>query len=444
MRVERELKIMRSALPVFLGTILAAHSALAADWPQWRGPTGNGVSQETNLPVNWSEQRGIVWKADIPEWGDSTPAIWGNAIFLTSQKDDNLLVLKLDKATGHIAWTQTVGTGTPKRAPIKAKSSNERKEQKFHNLQNMATPSPVTDGKVVVVHFGNGDLAAYDFDGQQLWHHNLQTEYGTYTIWWGHANSPVIFGNSVISVCMQDSLADLVTPPVESYIVAHDLHSGKVLWKVPRMTGAKAEECDAYTTPVFTEVDGQTQMIVMGGNQVDGYDPATGKQLWFLPKLVGGRTVTGPVVADGLVFVTRGKSGPLLAVKFGGKGELPSQSIVWHHEEGTPDSSTPVAWENHLFAISDHGIARCYDLHSGLEQWTGRLKGDFKASPVVADGKVYFLNTHGGCTVVAASSHFENLAENQLDDDTIASPAISDGHIFIRGHKALYCIGRDN
>ena len=210
------------------------------------------------------------------------------------------------------------------------------------------------------------------------------------------------------------------------------------------MTGAKAEECDAYTTPVFTEVDGQTQMIVMGGNQVDAYDPATGKQLWFLPKIVGGRTVTGPVVADGMVFVTQGKSGPLLAVKFGGKGELPPQSIVWHHDEGTPDSSTPVAWENHLFAISDHGIARCFDLHSGREEWTQRFKGDFKASPVVADGKIYFLNTHGLCTVVAAGSHFESLAENQLDDDTIASPAIADGNIFIRGHKALYCIGRDN
>jgi outer membrane protein assembly factor BamB len=434
------MRISIAALTLFT---LFCQRASSADWPQWRGPEGNGVSHETNLPLVWNDQRGIAWKADLPEWGDSTPAIWGNAIFLTSQHDDNLLVLKLDKATGHIVWTQTVGAGTVKRAPIKGKSPTERKEQKFHNLQNMATPSPVTNGQVVVVHFGNGDLAAYDFDGKQLWHHNLQADYGGYTIWWGHANSPVIYGNSVISVCMQDSLADVAKPPVESYLVAHDLRTGEQLWKTSRMTGAKAEECDAYTTPVFTEVDGQTQMIVMGGNQVDAYDPATGKQLWFLPRIVGGRTVTGPVVADGLVFVTQGKSGPLLAVKFGGKGELPRQSIVWRHEEGTPDSSTPVAWENHLFAISDHGIARCYDLHSGREEWTERLKGDFKASPVAADGKVYFLNTHGQCTVVSAAAHFDNLAENQLDDETIASPAISDGRIYLRGHKALYCIGRD-
>lgn len=422
-----------------------AVTASAGDWPQWRGPEGTGVSRERNLPINWNSQRGIIWKAELPEWGDSTPAIWGDAIFITTHHDEQLLLLRLNKADGKIVWTQTVGSGTVKRAPIKAKSADERHEQKFHNLQNLASPSPVTNGKVVIVHFGNGDLAGYDFDGHQLWHRNLQDDYGHYTVWWGHANSPVIFGKNVISVCMQDSLADIEKPPVESYIVAHDLMSGRERWKIPRMTKATSEECDAYTTPLITEVDGQPQMIVMGGNQVDGYDPAAGKQLWWLPGIKGGRTVTGPTVADGLVYVTQGKGGPLLAVKLGGSGELSRRDVAWKYEQGTPDSSTPVVWENHLFAVTDGGIARAFDAHSGRADWNPplRLKGDHKASPVAAEGRVYFLNTHGLCTVVTADSHAEVLAENQIDDDTIASPAISDGRIYFRGRKALWCVGKD-
>ena len=159
-------------------------------------------------------------------------------------------------------------------------------------------PSPVTNGKVVVVHFGNGDLAAYDFNGGQLWKRNLQADYGPYTIWYGHANSPVIFDDLVISICLQDSLADLQDEPAESYLVAHDLATGRQRWKTPRMTGAPAEEADAYTTPLLVNVDGQPQLVVMGGNQLDAYDPRTGKQLWFLPGLTGGRTVASPTVLD--------------------------------------------------------------------------------------------------------------------------------------------------
>jgi outer membrane protein assembly factor BamB len=309
----------------------------------------------------------------------------------------------------------------------------------------MASPSPVTNGKVVVVHFGNGDLAAYDFDGHQLWHRNLQDDYGHYTIWWGHANSPVIFGKFVISVCMQDSLADIAMPPVESYLVAHDLMSGHERWRTVRATKARAEECDAYTTPLFTEIDGRPQLIVMGGNQVDGYDPADGEQLWHLPDIKGGRTVTGPTIADGLLYVTQGKSGPLLAIKLGGMGELSRRDVIWRIDQGTPDSSTPVVWENHLFTVADSGIARAYDAHSGRSDWVPplRLKGDYKASPIAAEGRVYFLNTHGLCTVVSATSHAEKLAENQIDDETLASPTVSDGRIYFRGRKALWCVGKD-
>ena len=269
---------------------------------------GHGRQQRNRLAGDWIRRAGIIWKTDLPEWGDSTPAIWGDAIFVTTQHDDDLLLLKLDKNKGRILWTRTVGTGDFKRIPDQYEDGlSNASSRTFIRCKIKPAPSPVTNGEVVVVHFGNGDLAAYDFDGNQLWHHNLEAENGRYTVWWGHANSPVIFGNSVISACMQDSLADMAKTPAESYIVAHDLRTGRQRWKTLRMTGAKAEECDAYTTPLLTEVDCKPQLIVMGGNQLDAYDPASGKQIWFLPGIVGGRTVGGATVADGLVFARKAR-----------------------------------------------------------------------------------------------------------------------------------------
>jgi outer membrane protein assembly factor BamB len=426
--------------------ILLTRLALADNWPQWRGPEGTGVSQEKDLPVVWHEERGIVWKTPLPPWGTSSPAIWGDAIFVTSHNDQNeLLLLKLEKKSGQLVWTQKVGSGEARREEGKGKGKGKgssRDKQKFHQLHNLASPSPVTDGKTVVVHFGNGDLAAYDFAGQQLWKRNLQEDYGGYTIWWGHANSPVLYKNLVISVCMQDSLADLRDKPVESYLVAYELASGQERWKVVRTTKAKAEECDAYTTPLLTALNDRQQLVVMGGNQLDAYEPATGKQLWVLEGLVGGRTVTGPTTAHGLVYATRGMKGAMIAVDSTAGGKLTNRNVVWQQEEGTPDTCTPVVWGELIFFVSDNGIARCHDAHTGQLRWTQRLKGNYKASPIAAEARVYFLNTEGLCTVISASPRFDKLLENKLNDETIASPAVSDGKIFIRGKNTLYCIGR--
>jgi outer membrane protein assembly factor BamB len=424
-------------------TLLLAGPAWSGNWPQWRGPTGDSVSDETGLPLKWDEKTNIVWKCRLPEWGASTPAIWGDAIFVTTQDRETLYLLKINKKDGKMEWTRRVGTGTIPRLPLRKKSDDERRSQRFHDLHNMASPSPVTDGEVVIAHFGNGDLAAYDFAGKQLWTHNLQKEHGNYTIWWGHANSPVLYKNLVISACMQDSLADLGTPKTESYLVALDIKSGKQEWKSLRMTGAAAEECDSYTTPVFHKTqDGGVEMIVMGGNQIDGYDPATGKQLWYLPGIKGGRTITGPTIGADLAYCTQGMKGPLLAVRLGGEGKLdPTKDVAWKQTQGTPDSSTPVVWKDWLFWVSDNGFAHCVDARTGELKWKERLPGDYKPSPLAAEGRIYFLNLKDHCTVVAASAKFEKLAENQIDDDTIASPAISDGRIYLRGHKALYCIG---
>lgn len=416
----------------------ATNLAQAENWPQWRGPSGTSICTEDNLPLVWSESRGVAWKTPLPGWGDSTPAVWGNKLFVTSHtKDDRLLLTCYDAEEGKPLWESEIGTGSAER------SGETRTKQKFHQLHNLASPSPVTNGKVVVVHFGNGDLAGYNFQGEQLWKRNLQEDYGSYTIWWGHANSPVLVGDLVISVCMQDSLSDKQDKPVESYLVAHQIQTGKLAWKSTRMTQAKAEECDSYTTPVLANIGGDQQLIVMGGNQLDAYNPQTGNQLWYLTGLVGGRTVTGPTVFDNTIYTTRGMRGELVAVKPNKLGELTNRQIIWKYKEGTPDTCCPVIWKDYIYTVSDDGIARCIDRSSGNLQWKERLKGDYKASPLAADGRIYFLNTKGLCTVVKAHKKYEKLLENQLDDETIASPAVSGGKLYLRGKTSLYCITRN-
>jgi outer membrane protein assembly factor BamB len=409
------------------------------DWPQWRGPNGDSVCKETGVPLKWNIQD-ITWKCAIPGEGASTPAIWGTAVFITAQDGEKLLLCKINKADGKVAWTREVGQAPTPRAPLRGKKGDERRRQKFHELHNLASPSPVTDGERVIVHFGNGDLAAYTFDGELLWKRNLQDDHGTYTIWWGHANSPVIHEDLVVSVCMQDSISDLDGKPSESYVIAHDKRTGNQVWKTLRMTPATAEECDSYITPVFVKNAGRVEMIVVGGDTIDAYDPATGKQVWQLNGLSKSRIITGPTVHNGMVYATRGMRGDLYAVRAGGSGTLPSTAIVWKTGKGTPDTCCPVIRNGLIFFVSDDGIARCLDAATGEEKWAERLHGDHKASPITAENRVYFLDRKGKCTVVAATGQFHKLAENVIDDEMLASPAVSDGRLFLRGKKTLYCI----
>jgi outer membrane protein assembly factor BamB len=419
---------------------LIAFSAVAANWPQWRGPSGDGTCPESVLPLKWSETENVVWKCPLAD-GASTPVVWDDAIFATAQDGEKLTLYRIDRDTGKVAWSREVGTGSvTKSKPPTPRSA--RGKQKFHDLHNLASPSPVTDGEVVVAHFGNGDLAAYDFAGKQLWKRNLQEEHGGYTIWWGHANSPVLVGDLVICVCMNDSLSDLPSKTlVESYLVAYDKRTGAQRWKTLRNTEAPKEEADSYTTPLLRTVSGRPELVLMGGNHLDAYDPATGKRLWYLPDLVGGRTVTNPTLGGGLIFATRGKKEPLVAVKAVGEGKLPPASIVWSLASQTADTSSLVYHDGLLFWVTDIGTANCVDAATGKPRWSESLrKGDYKPSPIVAGGRVYFQNLKGRSTVVAAADKFQVLAENVVNDDTIASPAAADGRLYIRGRKGLYCI----
>jgi outer membrane protein assembly factor BamB len=434
------LRVVSKIAAAFLVMLAAAPWCGAGDWPQWRGPDGDGRSRETGLPTHWSETENIAWKTPLPPWGTSTPAIVGDAIFVTSENEGALLLVRIDKATGKIVWTRQVGSGKANRGAGKKRSS------KYHPSHNLASPSPVSDGQRVIVHYGNGDFASYTFDGHQEWKRNLTDDYGPYTIWWGHANSPILFGNEVVSVCMQDSLEGSGRPIAPSYVVAHDKRTGQPLWKVMRMTGADAESCDSYTTPVLTRSAGRPQMIVMGGNVLDAYDPTDGKRLWELTGLVGGRLITGPTLAGDLVYVTVGMRGPLEAVKLGGNGKLdPSTAVAWKYTDSTPDTCCTVVSQGALFMVSDSGIASCLDAKTGKREWRKRLSGrDFKSSPLAADGHIYFVdhNKAGRCTMVDASREFHIVSENTLDDEFTASPAVSDGRMYLRGRKSLYAIGK--
>ena len=443
MQKSKRLRINVLFVGSFVALSIFAQSAEAGNWPQWRGPQGVSISRDNDLPLFWDERRSVLWKCELPRWGASTPAVWNDAVFVTSQTaEGRLLLLRIDGDAGQIVWTRQVA---------KAKlpqGQAQRSRQTFHRWHNMASPSPVTDGESVVVHFGNGDLACFDFKGELIWIRNLQEDYGKYTIWYGHANSPILHKGLVISVTMQDSLEDLGKAPVESYVVAHDIRDGAEVWKTERATDATAEQLDAYTTPLLAEINGATQLMIMGGNQLDAYDPATGKQVWYLPKLTGGRTVPSPTFGKGMIFAVRGLRGPLVAVQppdvIGDAPlKLTSKQIVWSHRSGTPDSCSPILWDTWLFTITDDGIARCHDARSGHVKWRHRFRGQYKASPVAVDGRLFFLNTEGLCTVISASPQFDRLTENELDDETIASPAIANSRFFIRGKEKLYCIGRN-
>jgi outer membrane protein assembly factor BamB len=394
------------------------------------------------LPTSWEPGKGIAWRRELPGWGASTPVVWGEAIFVTAEAEGALLLLRLSQKTGEIEWKRQVGTGAAPRMPLRLKSAEERKAQMFHSSHNLASPSPVTDGERVIVHFGSGELAAFDLAGKELWKRNLQEDHGQYTIWWGRANSPVLHDGLVITICLQDSLADLGGAPVESYLVAHDARTGKQAWKTTRRTNARTEQCDSYVTPVFHRVGDAVEMIVMGANEMDAYDPRTGQRLWRLPGLDGNRVITGTTLGHGLAYSTIGMRGALVAVKLGQKGDLTPEAIAWRHTKGTPDSPTPVLWGDILFLVSDGGVATALDARTGAVHWTERLPGEYRASPIAAEGRIYFTSMDGVTTIVAAAARFEKLATSRIEDDNVvASIAVAGGRLYLRGKKALWCIG---
>ena len=396
----------------------------AENWPQWRGPSLNGASAEKNLPVRWSTTQNITWKLALPAWSGSTPIIWGDRIFLNVAEGNDLYLWCVDRNRGAPIWKQLLGSGNLQR-----------------QKHNMSSPSPVTDGVNVWVMTGTGILKAFDVDGKAIWTRDLQRDYGRFGMQYGYGASPLLFEDSLYVPVLQGFFTD-----DPSYVLRISKASGRTIWRVERPTQARRESPDAYTTPALLRYGNNTEIVVTGGDVVTGHDPSTGKELWrangLNPSNEGAyRIVASPVVLGDMIFAPS-RERPLLALKAGGRGEVSRSHLLWTFNNG-PDVPTPATDGTYLYIVNDRGIVWCLDAKTGREVY-GRQRirsATYSGSPVVADGKTYVTNEDGVTVVFRAGPTFEVLAENDLDDYTLSSPAISEGQIFIRTAKFLYAIG---
>jgi len=407
---------------------ICAVTAVSADnWPQWRGPSLNGVSSEKNLPIKWTAADNIAWKLPVPSRSGATPIIWNDHIFLNVALEDAAGELELwcvDRAKGTVAWKR----------PLSGGNNRQRK-------QNMSSPSPVTDGKSVLALTGTGMLKAFDFAGKELWSRDIQHDYGRFGLNWGYASSPLLHGDAVFVQVLHGMKTD-----DPSYLLRIDKASGKTVWKVERPTDAIRESPDAYTTPALLQYGKTTEIVITGGDVVTGHDPATGKELWRSRGLnpqnsPWNRIVASPVIAGG-VIVAPTRERPMLGLKPGGRGDITETHRLWSSDLG-PDVPTPVSDGKLLFAVRDNGVVHALDLQSGRVVWgPERLKpGTYSASPILADGRIYVTSEEGITSVFSAGGKFELLAENAVDEYTLSSVAISQGQIFLRTDKHLFAIG---
>ena len=413
-------------LRIVLSLMLVAAAPLGAEnWPQWRGPQLNGVSRDTNLPVRWSKTENVAWTLALPSWSGSTPIVWGDRVFLNVADGRELSLWCLDRAKGVVLWTR----------PLSGGNTRMRK-------QNMSSPSPVTDGRHVWVMTGTGIIKAFDFDGRDVWTRDIQQDYGAFGLQWGYGSSPLLFEDSLYVQVLHGMTTD-----EPSYVLRISKASGRTIWRVERPTRARRESPDAYTTPAVLRHDGTVQIVVAGGDVVTGHDPSHGTELWradgLNPSNDGSyRVVASPVVHGGMVFAPS-RERPMLAIRGGGRGDVTASHVVWSVDNG-PDVPTPVTDGTYLYVVNDRGIMWCLDAATGEEVY-GRQRlrsATYSGSPVLADGKVYVTDEDGVTTVVRAGPEFAILAENDLGEYTLSSPAVSDGQIFIRTEASLYAIGQ--
>lgn len=409
----------------FALVLLSIATASAQDWPQWRGPSLNGLSSERNLPLRWSPEENIVWKLALPGWSGSTPIIWRDRIFLNVADGNDLYLWCVDKTKGAVLWKKQLGGGNVKL-----------------RKQNMSSPSPVTDGGSVYVLTGTGMLKGFDFSGKELWSRDIQKDYGEFGLNWGYASSPLLFEDSLYVQVLHGMKTE-----DPSYVVRIDKKTGKTIWRVERPTNAVRESPDSYSTPGLLRHGKTTEIVISGGDCVTGHDPATGKELWRANGLNPDndpfhRTVGSPVIFDDIIYAPS-KVRPLLALRAGGRGDITATHLLWSTTNG-PDVPTPVTDGKYFYIVNDRGVMWCLAARTGAEIYgQQRIKpGTYSGSPVLADGKIYVTNEDGLTTVVKAGPKFEVLAENALNDYCLSSPAISDGQIFIRTAQHLYCIGK--
>jgi outer membrane protein assembly factor BamB len=408
--------------------VLGTCSLIGADWTEFRGPGGQGISAEKDLPSEWSSQKNIIWKTPLPGPGTSSPITVGKRIFLTSytgyaldvakpgmMEDLRRHVLCLDRGNGKVIWSKEFQPVLP-----------EHKYAGEGSYHGYSSSTPISDGERLYVFFGKSGVYCFDLDGNQCW----QVSVGTGINGWGSAASPLLYKNLLI-----------VNASVESgSLVALNKADGKEVWRTKGIQSA-------WNTPVLVKApSGDTELVISVQNRLLGFDPETGKELWNADGVH--RYVCPSVVAhDGVVYAIGGGH-TSLAVKAGGRGDVTKTHVVWRESKGS-NVGSPVYHDGHIYWASDGGgVVYCQEAATGKIVYQQRLEpasGLIYASPVLADGKIYYVSQHKGTYVVAAKPKFELLARNVFEDDssrTNASPAVSDGQLLLRTDQNLYCIGK--
>src|SRR5579884_1213893 len=392
---------------LFLSVILLlpVHSALAGDWPQFRGPGGTGVSEEKGLPVKWSTTENVRWKAELPGRGVSSPVIAGGRIYVTAAsayRDRRLHILCIDASNGKKLWErQLAATGSTQ----------------CHPKTSMAAPTPVTDGRHVYTLFATGDLAAFNRDGDLLWYRALERDYPEITNQVGMAASPVLAG---------DTLLLPLENAGDSFALGVDVKTGRNRWKVPRRRDIN------WVTPTIMNFRGKTAALFQTAGEITAHDATNGEILWsYKGKDLG--SVPSPALVDDLVIVP-GTPSVALRVLSNGNTE-----VVWKSRKLKAAYASPVVYKDRIYAMTDIGVS-CLDAATGQEIWRERLGHGFSASPIIADGKLYVAKEEGDTSVIEVGEQPKILANNDLKEPLLATPAISNGAIFLRTEKHLYCI----
>ena len=434
------------------GTLALHAQTPGGDWPGWRGPNGSGVAPDQRLPTRWSAAENVTWKAPIAGAGVSTPIVSGDRIYVTSQVGAGLrregnhprLVQGADAAAqGERALSAAAGSrGDPARPTFLVEAFNRADGTRVwerridaagdltpvHDKHNLASASPVTDGSLVFAWFGTGQIVALDRAGAIVWQRQLATENGAFDIQWGHGSSPVLHGDLLILLCDQ---------PARSYLVAIDKATGKDRWKADRGTGRSS-----YSTPLVVEGAFGTEVVVNSTERIDAYDAKTGALLWHAGE-TSRFAVPTPVFHDGVIYASRGyRSGPYMAIKPGGRGDVNVTRIVWRVATGAPYVSSLLFYEGIVYMANDVGVLTAVDAATGERVWQERVEGVFSASPVGGGGHVYFVAESGDTVVVKAGRTPQIVARNALGERAVASPAIAKGQIFLRTDRHLFSIGK--
>lgn len=439
---------MKSGRLIFSILLLTGFTALqAGNWPNWRGPNydGTAAADEKGLPTKFSKTENIKWSVELPGVGASTPAIWGDHVFLTSSNTEggNSVALAYDRASGKELWRK------------------EFPGVEQDNRSNYSSPSAVTDGKHVYFFFGNGLLGCYDFSGKEIWSRDIAATYGQFAFGWTFSTSPVLhFGKLYLQVCQRDvPVSGRGSDDNRSYLLALDPATGEELYRHIRPAEAVAESLEAFSTPTPFTHNGREEMLIAGGDCISGHDPATGKELWrwgtWNPDKIGHwRLVPSPVAGDGVVLACAPKKGPIFGVKAGLEGTFTDESaLAWTSDPGDKDSPvtsdvpTPAFHDGHFYILAGNAkVMNRVVPGSGEVVASTRLDAKIKleASPTVADGKIYLMS-HLGEVFVLNADNLEVLHKAEMGESgknlSRASVAVSQGNLFIRTDTHIYCVG---